>query len=305
MKMLNTVLGTITPGQLGYVQPHEHLLLDYYELYADHNTRLDSVEIAIEELTMFKTAGGNTLVDVTNIGMKRDIKGVQTIAKATGVNIIMGCGWYIERSHPAYIREKSVNELADMIIEELTVGIDGTNIRAGIIGEIATESQYYIAPAEERVFRAACRAHKHTGHAITTHALFGNVGLKQIELFEDEGVDLSRIIIGHMDTHLHLDYHLAVAEKGVYIQYDNCGRWDLYPDEMRIKFLRELINRGYLERILLSQDVFRKSHLHTYRGIGYDYILTKFIPMLKNAGFTDKEIDIITIDNPRRVLCGD
>jgi predicted metal-dependent phosphotriesterase family hydrolase len=303
--MVNTVLGKINPEDMGYSQPHEHLLLDYYEFYADHNTRLDSIEIAIDEINIFKKAGGCTIVDPTNIGMRRNIRGVREIALATGVNIIAGCGWYIEVSHPGYIREKSVNELADMIIKELTEGIDGTDIRAGIIGEIATESQHYISPAEERVFRAACRAHKQTGAAITTHALFGKVGIAQVELLKDEGIDLSRVIIGHMDTCMDMEYHLKIAESGAYLQYDTCGRWDIYPDEMRVKYLKELVSKGYLERILISCDVFRRSHLHAFRGQGYDYILTHFIPMLKKAGFTDKEIEMITVTNPRRVICGE
>jgi phosphotriesterase-related protein len=303
--MVNTVLGPLEPEQMGFTQPHEHLLLDYYEFYPDHNTRLDSIEIAVEELKLYKKAGGCTIVDPTNIGMRRNIRGVQEIARATGVNIIAGCGWYIEVSHPDYIREKNVNELADMIVSELTEGIDGTGIRAGIIGEIAAESQYYISPAEERIFRAACRAHTQTRAAITTHALFGTVGLAQIELIKDEGVELSRVIIGHLDTCMDMEYHLKIAESGAYLQYDTCGRWDLYPDEMRVKFLKELVAKGYLERIVISSDVFRRSHLHTFRGNGYDYILTHFVPMLKEAGFTNEEIEMITVFNPRRVICGE
>lgn len=301
--MVQTVLGLINPEELGIVQTHEHLLLDYYDFYADHNTRLDSVEIAIDELSKFKAAGGNTIIDPTNIGMHRDVRGVKKISAESGVNVIMGCGWYIECSHPDYIKEKSVNELADMIISELTVGIDGTDIKAGIIGEIATESQYYIAPSEERVFRAASRAHHQTGAAITTHALFGRVGLEQVELLKDEGVDMSKVIIGHLDTCMDIDYHLAIASSGVYLQYDTCGRSDLYPDEMRINNLRKLVEGGYLEKILLSSDVFRRSHLHTFGGHGYDFILSNFVPKMLEAGFSRQDINTIMIDNPRKVLC--
>jgi phosphotriesterase-related protein len=300
--MIQTVLGPIKENELGVVQTHEHLLLDYYEFYADHNTRLDSVEIAIDELSRFKAAGGSTIIDPTNIGMNRNVAGVREISQATGVNVVLGCGWYIECSHPQYIREKSVNDLADMIIKELNEGIDGTGIRAGIIGEIATESQHYISPPEERVFRAACRAHHQTGAAITTHALFGQVGLKHIDLFKDEGVSLDRVVIGHLDTCMDIDYHLAIAQSGAYIQYDTCGRWDLYPDEMRIKYLKILKEGGFLEKILISSDVFRRSHLHQFGGHGYDYILTKFVPMMINAGFTKEDIHEIMHENPKNLL---
>lgn len=299
--MINTVLGPIHPDHLGVTYMHEHILIDTFDVTGDSNSRLDDVEIAIEELSRLRDAGGSTVVEVTPINMGRDVSAVREVAGRTGLNVVVGTGIYVERFHPPYVRTLSCNQLADVFIKEAVEGIEGTSIRAGIIGEIGTGKDF-ISPAEERVLRAAARAHKATGLPISTHAAFGRIALAQIEVLSEEGVDPARIIIGHMDTQPFEEYHLAVARKGVYLQYDTIGRTDLFPDARRVRLVKYMIEKGYVSRLLFSQDVFRRSHLRTFGGPGYDHLLVRFVPMLIQAGIREEDIERILVDNPREVL---
>ena len=163
---------------------------------------------------------------------------------------------------------RTTNQIADEMVRDIEVGVDGTGIRAGIIGEIGTDL-YHVSPAEERVFRAAARAHKRTGLTITTHAVRSPVGLDQLDILEEEGVDPRRIVIGHCDFYPHMDYHEAVARRGAYVEFDSIGRgfieWEI---QRRLEWIKNLIDKGYLRQILLSHDVCLKSHLRAFGGQG-------------------------------------
>jgi phosphotriesterase-related protein len=213
----------------------------------------------------------------------------------------MGCGWYHPPYYPAYIEHRSTNDLADEMIRDLTEGVGDTGVKAGIIGEIGVNVDY-ITPAEERVLRAAARASKATGAAVTTHAFSYPVGVDQLHILLDEGVDPTRIIIGHCDSLLDVGYHEALGEHGAYVQYDGVGRLHQYSDERRASTLAELIKHGYVEQLLLSTDRCWRSDLHAYGGFGYDHIQVNFLPVLREAGVTDEQIRIMTVENPKRVL---
>ncbi|MDA2930369.1 TatD family hydrolase, partial [Acidobacteria bacterium AH-259-O06] len=212
-----TVLGPLSPEQAGFTLCHEHLLCDLWPLFPSYNNILDDENLAIQELKLYKEAGGQTLVDCTSIGLGRNPQALCRISQATGVNIVMGTGWYREEVYPAYIQEKSTDELSALMVQEIQEAVEGTDIRAGHIGEIGTE-RYYITPAQERVFRAAARAQKQTGVSIWTHTThFGELALEQIALLEEEGVPADRIVISHMGDRLQVDRFRAIAEKGVYL----------------------------------------------------------------------------------------
>jgi phosphotriesterase-related protein len=163
-----------------------------------------------------------------------------------------------------------------------------------------------VSPAEERVLRAAARAHAQTGVTITTHGVRSPVGLAQLDILEDEGVELRQVVIGHCDFYPHPEYHLAVARRGAFVQFDSVGRgffeWDI---NQRLDWVMRLIDQGFLRRILLSHDVCMKSHLRAYGGQGYDYVLTSFVPRLRQAGLSDEQIHTLTVDNPRSALTGE
>ena len=297
-----TVLGPISPDDLGFTQPHEHLICDSGWV-GGYTIRLplNDPALAAEELLRFKSAGGKSLVDLTNHGLRRDPQALKRIAQATGVNIIMGCGWYRQRNYPPGFERLAVDDLAAEIISDLTVGVGGSGIRAGIIGEIGVTLDY-VSAGEERVLRAAARAHKRTGAAIYTHGEFYPIGIWQLDVLEEEGVDPRRVIMGHMDSYLNMDYHEAIARRGAFVAYDTIGRTHIYPDAARVAMIREMLRLGYGRQLLFSTDRCWRSDLHAYGGAGYDYLLTSFLPRLHQAGVAEEQIQTICLDNPKRAL---
>ncbi len=309
MSRVQTVLGPIEPGELGWVLPHEHTAIalwhiptrwDYWELRRDE-------PVLVEELAAFRAAGGGTIVDLTLDGVGRDPAWLQGLARATGLHIVMGSGWYRGAHYPAeaLVDRRSVEDLADEIVRDATVGVGETGVRAGIIGEIGTDKPW-LSAQEERVHRAAARAARRTGLAITTHAVGSTVGLDQLDVFEAEGADLTRVVVGHADSNPSLEYHLAIVERGASLEYDFLGMaftpLERHGEGRIVDLLRELLARGHAERILLSQDVCHDSQLRRYGGNGYVYLAETFLPRLRDAGVSEAEIRTMTVDNPRRLL---
>jgi predicted metal-dependent phosphotriesterase family hydrolase len=306
---VQTVRGDIDPSELGFTLPHEHTQIslwhipnrwDYWELTRDEPTILS-------ELALFREAGGGTVVDVTPVGVGRDPVWLRRISEASGLHVVMGCGWYRQAYYPAeaLIDRRSVESLADELVGEVSEGVGETGIRPGIIGEIGTDKPWMTAQ-EERVHRAAARASRRTGHAIATHAVMSDVGLQQLTVFEEEGADLSRVIIGHADSYPSIDYYLEIIRRGASVEFDFLGMsftpTELHGEPRLIELLCELLSRGHADRILLSQDVCHNSQLKRYEGNGYVYLAETFLPRLRDAGATDAEIERLTVANPRRLL---
>ena len=302
--MITTVLGEIAPDKAGVTLSHEHLICDLWPLFPSYDNILDDEGLAASELGRYKAAGGATVVDCTSIGLRRNPEALRRISRAAGVNIVMGTGWYREKVYPAYVHERSANELAEFMVRELDDGAEGTKARAGMIGEIGTE-RYHITPGQERVFRAAARAQKRTGVSIWTHTThFGELALEQIALLREEGVPHARIVISHLGDRRDFSALDKIARTGVYLSVDNIGyQGEGYPrDEVRAENVVKLIANGHLEQIMLSLDVCAKSHLSAYGGKGYAYVQEKFLPRLRSAGVTDDQIAQMTVANPRRAL---
>ena len=306
---VQTVLGPIDPSELGWVLPHEHTAIalwhvanrwDYWELRRDEPVILD-------ELAAFRAAGGGALVDLTLDGVGREPEWLASIARSSGLHVVMGAGWYRGAYYPAetLVDRRTVDELADRIVRDAVDGVGETGIRAGIIGEIGTDKPW-LSAQEERVHRAAARAARRTGLAITTHAVQSAVGLAQLDVFEAEGADLSRVVIGHADSYPSLDYHRAIVERGASVEFDFLGMaftpLERHGEGRIVDSIRTLLADGHLERILLSQDVCHDSQLRRYGGNGYTYLADTFLPRLRSAGVSDDEIRTITVDNPRRLL---
>ncbi len=309
MAHVQTVLGPIDPVDLGFTLPHEHTQIalwhianrwDYWQLTRDEPTIL-------EELAGYRSAGGSGLVDLTLAGVGRDAVWLQGIARGSGLHIVMGCGWYRGAHYPpeARIDRRSVDDLADELVREATDGVGTTGVRPGIIGEIGTDKPW-LSAQEERVHRAAARASRRTGLAITTHAVLSAVGLDQLRLFESEGADPTRVVIGHADSYPNLDHYLAIVERGASVEFDFLGMTfsalERHGEGRIVTLLTELLSRGHLDRILLSQDVCHDSQLRRYEGNGYTHLTDTFLPRLRAAGVSDAEIGAITIANPRRLL---
>jgi predicted metal-dependent phosphotriesterase family hydrolase len=283
---------------------HEHLIVDAWPMWPVPNYSLivDDVDLVIEEVRAYRVAGGTSIVDVTNIGLGRDPLALERISEETGIQIVMGCGWYRERVYPTYIQEKNANELAAMLVSEIKEGVDGTGIRPGIIGEIGTERKF-ITPAQERVFRAVARAHLQTGAPISTHTThWGELALEQLDLLEEEGVDPHHVIIGHLGDRRDISTLLPIAERGAFLGIDNIGYHDYQKEERRAQNVVELIEAGFRSQVLLSMDIATLNDLQSYGGKGFDYLLLKFIPLLRALGATEEDVQVLLIENPQRAL---
>jgi phosphotriesterase-related protein len=308
MAHVQTVLGPIDPSDLGFTLPHEHTQIalwhiegrwDYWQLTRDE-------PVILAELQRYRDGGGSGLVDLTLPGVGRDPVWLRRLAEASGLHVIMGCGWYRDAYYPAeaLIDRRSVDDLADELIREITDGVGGTGIRPGIIGEIGTDKPW-VSPAEERVHRAVARASRRTGLAITTHGVLSEVGLAQLRLLEEEGADPGRVVIGHADSYPFLAHHLAIIERGANLEFDFIGMpWERerLGEARTVELTCELLARGHADRLFLSQDVCNDSQLTALGGNGYAYLTDTFLPRLRAAGVSDAEIETMTVANPRRLL---
>jgi len=302
---VQTVLGPVAPGDLGFTLPHEHTKCslwwienrwDYWELIGDE-PRMN------EELAAYKALGGGTLVDVTPIGIGRDLTRLARLSQATGLHIVAGAGWYRQAYYPAEARidRRSIDDLADEIVQEFV----GGPVRPGIIGEIGTDKPWVTAQ-EERVFRAAARAALRTGASVTTHAVQSDVGLAQLTILEDEGLDPARIVIGHCDSHPRIEHWREIVRRGAHVEADFLGM-SFTPLERAgepkvVDLISTLLNEGFEKQILLSQDVCHDSQLASYGGNGYTYLQKSFLPRLVEAGVNAATIKTITVENPARLL---
>lgn len=306
-----TVRGPIHPADLGVTLMHEHVLVNLM-LELRSEGLLNDVPIAVKELEGFKRLGGGTVVDMTNRSLRQHPRALRRISELSGVHIVLGSGFYRHQYLDApFIDRMTTNDLAELMVRDLTEGIDDTGVRAGIIGEIACDE--WLTAQEERIFRAAARAQKTTGATISTHAARWPIGIAQLDLLEEEGVDANRVIIGHCDTVSSvdwdteqgaLDYHKSIARRGAYVQFDTIRKGFEYDLELRVRFVQNMIAEGFIGQLLLSHDVAWKSALRIFGGGGYILIFDDFIPRLKAAGVTDDQIHTILVDNPRRALTG-
>lgn len=297
--MITTIMGDVS--SIGKTYIHEHITLDLSSHKKDPDTNYNDIDEVILELKEIQKKGIDTIVEVTNRGMGRDVLAMVEIVNKTGLNIIASTGFYKEPFLPQYYFNLSDKELIKMLIEDIEKGIEGTNIKAHVLGEIGT-SYNEIKDTEKRLFNIISRVHLETGKPIFTHTTLGTMGLEQIEMLNDNGVDLEKVLIGHVDLNDDLDYHLRIADKGCYLGFDTIGKINYQSDENRIKLIKELVERGHEAQIVMSLDLTRKSHLKKYNGIGYSYLIDVFMPNLVNCGVSLKIIDKFFIDNPNRLL---
>ena len=345
MANIQTVTGRISGSDMGVTLPHEHVFIDQRSIWSrplskekeplvdmkvsienlgylsrdmdlcKDNLVLDDADMLARELLMFKALGGKTIVDVTTRGLSPNPMALREMSRRVGLNIVAGCGYYVGLAHPPDMSAKTVDRLAEEMIKDIQVGFEGTDVKAGIIGEIGTS--HPLADNEKKVLRAAARAQKSTGVAITVHNPWrGKHGLQIVDILESEGVDPSRIIMGHMDDmdewreNMTFEFHSKIAERGVWIQFDDFGEENycdaanfVHPRDIeRVIALRRLISVGYLDSLLISQDVCMKTYTRAYGGYGYDHIQRTIVPMMNQLGISKAEVERIMVDNPRRAI---
>ena len=328
MTVITTATGPIDPAQLGPTLMHEHIFSNML-IEARPAGLLNDYCLMRQELAEFYAAGGRTVLDLSIAEMThgaspdptgifsgppstgfaengtrsaQNVLSLKKIAKDTGLNIILGTGHYRDPFlDTAWFDRMGVAGVAELLIKDLTIGIGETDVRAGIIGEIGAD-KWYISSAEERSFRAAARAHLATGVAISTHAAKWPVGIAQLDILRQEGVSPHRVIIGHCDTVPIPEYHQAIAQTGAFVQFDNIRNGSEYDLQRRVATVMSLATHGFLDQILLSQDVCKTYHLNVNGGGGYGFIIGRFATALIEAGLEKAEVDHILVDNPRKVL---
>lgn len=281
----------------GYTWVHEHLHIDLSGFKNNLDCRLDQYDLICQEMKDLRALGVSNIIEMTNRYMGRNPQFMLDLMRDTGINVIACTGYYQDAFFPEHVAARSVEQLAQEMVDEIVIGIDGTELKAGIIAEIGS-SEGVITPLEEKVFIAAARAHIETGRPISTHTSFSTMGVEQLLLLQAHGVDLSRVTVGHCDLKDNLDNILRMIDLGAYVQFDTIGKNSYYPDEKRIGMLHALRNRGLLNRVMLSMDITRRSHLKANGGNGYDYLLTTFIPQLRQSGFSQADVDTMLRDNP-------
>lgn len=335
-----TVLGPIPAERMGVTLMHEHILLDASKLWqcpckasemaiaeapvsienigelrmnpflSRDNCFLLDVNLAAGELGRFSELGGDTVVDPTNFGIGRDPEALQRIARRTKLNIVMGSGFYLEPSHPAWFTAMDLDEATAFIVEDVGGGATQPAVMAGIIGEIGISKSF--TPAEEKSLRAAARASRITGVPLSIHLPgWERLAHRVLDVVEGEGADLAHTVLCHMNpSHDDLDYQVALAKRGAFLEYDMIGMDYYYADqdaqspsdEENARAIRALIDRGFGSQVLMSQDVFLKIMLTRFGGFGYAYILKHFVPRLKRHGIDQAAIDLMLRANPVRVF---
>lgn len=300
---MQTVRGPVAAAELGMILPHEHIFINLLREYRADGL-LDDADLMAAELARYTAVGGRTVVDCTTRELGRAPERLAAISDRTGLHIVMGCGHYRDPYiDGGQVDRLSVDALAEAIIDEVQQGVDGTGIRPGVIGEVGCNGPH-ISAVEERTLRAAARAHLATGLTLTTHAARWPVGLPQLDLFEAEGVLPGRVVIGHCDLVPDPAYHLELARRGAFVQFDTINGSVEYEIERRVRAVVALAEAGHLDQVLLSHDVCLTSDLAATGSGGYGFVASTFVPRLRAAGLTEAECQQLVELNPRRALTG-
>ena len=346
-----TVQGRIDPEDLGVTLPHEHTFVDSvndryeppdsaYErrisrepvsldnlwwvrenpFTHEDNMRLDSYEEAVAEVKKYRRAGGDAIVDVSPKHNASDPALVRDVARETGITYVHGTAYYVRDTHPDRVDEATTEDLAEEFERDVREGIDDTDVRAGIVGEIGLSGD--IHEQEEKVLRAGCRAALRTGASVSIHPPYERSAenptsrkcLWALDICEEEGLPPERVVMCHRDgTKYHDDmpYQKELAERGAYLEYDLFGQMQVYHAEQndaglsdfdRMDRLVELIDAGHADRLLVSHDIFVKMFLTKYGGDGYGHVLRNILPVMEERGVDPDVLETITVENPRRVL---
>ena len=301
--MIRTILGDIERTHAGFTYAHEHILTrpPVWRIREDPDYVLDSIPNILTELDLFYKAGGRTIVDATAIDYGRDARDLIEVAKQTAVQIIAITGFNRGDYADDTIQAMSIEEMTEHCIADIREGMDGTSACAGIVK--AGTSYGFIRPIEDRYIRAAARTHKETGCPIITHTTLGTMAYEQLNILEEESADLEKIGIAHLDQNLDFGYLKSIANRGATVMFDGPAKIKYAPDEQRILMLNRLIDAGHAERIMISGDMGRRSYLKGYGGgPGFEYILTKFIPRLREHGWDETLVNQIFVINPGKWL---
>lgn len=357
---VQTVSGLIDPDALGVTLLHEHLLFSWKQAVSTptepteqelaqqpvslenlwwvrrHSSRsldnatLGDEQMIIDEAIFYKRAGGDTIVEQTGTSsLGLDALGLKRIARGTGLNVVMGTGFYEVYSPEGYetssLVGRSEEDLAEEKVRDITVGVGNTGVRAGFIGEIGL--RWPFTDLQRTVVRAAVRAQRRTGAALYFHipvcasnyALAGqkdheDVMMDVIQTLHDAGADFSRTVLGHIDICCFTPaFRRKLAETGCYLGYDHFGMESFFDldlacmldwpnDAQKVNEIMQLIDEGFLNQIVISHDIALKYRLRRYGGEGYAHILTSIVPLMRLKGMSEEQLHTLLVENPKRVL---
>jgi phosphotriesterase-related protein len=308
---VETMSGPIPTTDLGFTLMHEHIITRSEGMIQNfpHVWNQEAVlDKALEMLTAIKARGVDTIVDLTVLGIGRDVPMLLPVVEEAGIQVITATGLYTFIDPPTYFRNRDADEMAELFVGDITQGIQGTKVKAAIL-KCATDAPG-VTPGVEKVLRAVARAHLRTGVPINTHTHAATRrGLEQQDIFEAEEVDLNRVIIGHSGDSDDLDYLTKLLERGSYIGMDRFGLDFFLPEEKRIATIAKLCQMGWSERMILSHDamayfdVYELGEMEAARPMwNYFNLMDNIIPKLLQAGVTQSQIDTMTRENPRRIF---
>lgn len=341
---VQTVLGRVDPGAVGVTMMHEHILataphiaippeepgaralfeapLDFEVLRAIRfggranraNCGLEDETLAADELARYAAAGGRTVVDATSRGIGRDPDGLARVARATGLNIVMGSSWYVASTHPREddVAGASEDELAARIVAEFADGVGGNGIRPGLIGEVGCS--WPLEDVERKVLRASAKAQRETGAALSIHpGRDRRAPFEIVEILDAAGADLTRTVMCHVDRTIGDRESLRrLAATGIVIEFDLFGyegsyyAWelpvDMPNDSRRVRMLAWLAREGFVGSLVVSHDVYFKDKLARWGGQGYSHIVENVVPLMRRRGLSEATIDAMLVSTPRRLL---
>lgn len=344
MRELNTLCGVISAKEVNLICPHEHLFIDMTHeavypkteaekelFYGDihmkdlgklhrnpyivyTNLILDNIDLAVEETNCLADYGCNLLVDVTSVGVGRDLMKLKEFSKRSNLNVIAGTGLFVHDALPKMYEAKTVQQIADWMIDEIRNGHCDTGIKPGVIGEIGVSEKIY--PIEEKSIRAAAIASVATDLPIYLHTYpWNRVALDAVKMLLEDGVKPENICICHLDVTFDDEYLRQALDLGIYVEFDNLSKEFFFEpqdgafaggpfatDVERVHKLMELIAEGYTDQLLLANDLCLKGSLHKYGGPGYDHVFRNFVPMMRMYGIREEDIHRIVYDNPKRFL---
>jgi phosphotriesterase-related protein len=331
-----TVLGVIDPAELGPTLMHEHIISDltrpklaatgvegdeidicncwkinYGQMTSALKYKLNQSDIAIQEIREMVEAGGRTVVDLTSGGIKPNPKALADISRASGAHIVMGCGHYVEEFQDPRNSDRGVEDFASEMVSQVLEGAWGTDVRAGIIGEIGCQAPW--TAQERRVMQGAILAQQETGAAINVHPGRHEDQPQEVAaFFLAQGAPMDRMVLSHIDRTIFDETRLLrLADTGCVIEFDLFGMEQSYyqladidmpNDAVRLRLMRTLIDHGHLDRIVISHDICYRTRLTRYGGHGYQHIYANVIPMMRRRGYSETEIETIMVKTPQRLL---